>query len=64
VQKFIINWVNAHWDKLQSNQAGLDNILAYYKAAVMLEAQVAQEKAMLAGPQVSAAPAAQGAPTQ
>jgi hypothetical protein len=64
VQKLIINWVNAHWDKLQSNQAGLDNILAYYKAAVMLEAQVAQEKAMLAGPQVSAAPAAQGAPTQ
>jgi hypothetical protein len=43
-QKLVMTWSQEHWDKLEQNQNGLDNLVAYYKQCVVMEKELAAER--------------------
>jgi hypothetical protein len=56
--KLIPAWAAEHWDKLETNQPALDNLVAYFKMAVVYQHELQAEE------QLTSAPPEQGQPNQ
>lgn len=48
-QKIIEAWSQEHWDKLEQNQPGLDNLVAYYKQCEVMKKEKAAEMQLAGG---------------
>lgn len=59
--KLIPAWSEEHWDQLEENQPGIDNLVAFYKMCVVYQHEIGAETQMAGGTPPPGQPAPAGA---